>query len=301
MLEVIMTALYNLAVVLLLSPLFEGIMRKTRAFIHSRQGPPILQPYYDLMKMFAKQSSEVQENQIARYAPLACLVSILAAALFTPAGVAAPFGFAGDAIVLVYLLTVSAICIMLGGMATGSTYAYIGSCREMMLIMVVEPVLAITLITGAIKSGTLLLGGITDWYAAQGLTWSMAVAGLAFLLAAQSEIAKVPFDLAEAETELMEGPLIEFSGRNLAFFRWAFFSKQVIYASLFVEIFAPWPKTGSFLPDILLHLLKITIVLVIVELMANINPRLKINQAIPFFAGTILFALAGLAIAVIGG
>ncbi len=299
--QVVMTAFYNLAVVLLLSPLFDGIMRKTRAVIHSRQGPPILQPYYDLMKMFVKETSIAQENWIGRFAPLVCLISILAAALFTPVGVAAPFGFAGDAIVLVYLLTVSAICIMLGGMATGSTYAYIGSCREMMLILVVEPVLAITLITGAVKSGTLLLGGITDWYAAQGLTWSMVVAGIAFLLATQAEIGKVPFDLAEAETELMEGPMIEFSGPNLALFRWAFFGKRVIYASLFVEIFAPWPKTGSFLIDILLHLLKITIVLLIVELMANINPRLKINQAIPFFAGTILFALAGMAIAIIGG
>ncbi len=296
-----MTALYNLVVVLLLSPLFEGVMRKTRAVIHSRQGPPVLQPYYDLMKLFVKETSEVQDNLIGRYAPLVCLASIMAAALFTPVGVAAPLGFAGDAIVLVYLLTVSAICIMLGGMATGSTYAYIGSCREMMLIMVVEPVLAITLITGAIKSGTLLLGGITDWYAAQGLTLSMVVAGVAFLFAAQAETAKLPFDLAEAETELMEGPLIEFSGRSLAFFKWAFFGKQVIFASLFVEIFAPWPKTGYLLPDIVMHLLKITIVLLIVELMANINPRLKINQAIPCFAGVILFALAGMAIAIMGG
>lgn len=297
---IVATAMYNIAAVLLLSPLLEGVMRKIRAVIHSRQGPPLFQPYYDLLKLFAKANSRVQDNFICRFAPIVCLASIIAAALFTPIGVTAPLGFAGDAIVLIYLLTVSAICVILGGMSTGSTYAYIGSCREMMLIMVVEPVLAITLITGAIKSGTLLLGGITDWYVSQGLTLSMVIAGLAFLLAAQAETAKLPFDLAEAETELMEGPFIEFSGRSLAFYKWSFFGKQVIFASLFVQIFVPWFATGYMLLDILIHLLKITIVLVVVELMANINPRLKINQAIPFFTGVIVFALAGMVIAILG-
>lgn len=293
-------ALFNIAVVLIFSPLLDGIMRKVRAVIHSRQGPPLLQSYYDLMKLLIKEDSQSQDNFIARYAPAVCLSSIIAAALFTPIGTAAPMGFAGDALVLIYLLTISATCIILGGIATGSIYASVGSCREMMLITVVEPVLAIALITGAIQSGTLLLSGITGWYLSHGVTLSMVIAGLSFLIVAQAEAAKLPFDLAEAETELMDGPLMEYSGPKLAFFKWAFLGKQVIFASLFVDIFIPWLTTGFVLLDMLIHLLKITLVLVLIEIVANISPRLKINQAIPFFTGVIVFALAGMVIAVLG-
>jgi formate hydrogenlyase subunit 4 len=221
------------------------------------------------------------------------------AALFTPMGTAAPLGFAGDALVLVYLLTMSAVFVILGGMASGNPYAYLGANREMMLLLVVEPVLAISLLTGALKAHSLVLSQIIN-YAASHPAYSLIVAGIAFFLVIQPEMAKVPFDLAEAETELMEGPFIEYSGRKLALFKWAFYAKQVVFISLFAGVFLPWPMTGFSPLGIVLNLIKVFVLVVVAELISAVNPRLKIDQAIKYFAGVIAFALIGMALAVMG-
>lgn len=299
MLKVIVFGFINIVVALVLAPLFEGIMRKIRAVVHSRQGPPILQPYYDLAKLLLKEDHQVSDNFLFKIAPVFCLGTVILAALFTPMVTQAPLGFAGDALVLVYLLTMSAIFIILGGMASGNPYAFLGSNREMMLLLVVEPVLAITVLTCALKAHSLVLGKISA-FVAGGPTFSLVIAGLAFFLVIQPEMAKVPFDLAEAETELMEGPFIEYSGRKLALFKWAFYAKQVVFVSLFAGIFLPWPKINIVPLDILFNLLKILVLFVVVEVIALVNPRLKIDQAIKYFAGVIVFALAGMALALLG-
>lgn len=299
MLRLILIGVLNILIVLLLSPLYEGVMRKVRAGIHSRQGPPILQPYYDLAKLMLKDDQEAEGNFLFKSAPVLCLGSIILVALFTPMGTTAPLGFAGDALVLVYLLTMSAVFIILGGMASSNPYAYLGANREMMLLLVVEPVLAISLLTGAIKAHSLLLSDISSFIGGDP-AFSMIVAGLAFFLVIQPEMAKVPFDLAEAETEIMEGPLIEYSGRKLAFFKWAFWGKQVIIVSLFAQIFLPWLQTSYTPVNIIINLLKVLVLVVVVELIATLNPRLKIEQAIKYFAGVIIFALAGMALALLG-
>jgi Formate hydrogenlyase subunit 4 len=299
MLKMTLIGVLNILIVLLLSPLYEGIMRKVRAVVHSRQGPPILQPYYDLAKLILKDDQEAEGNFLFKSAPILCLGSIILVSLFTPMGTAAPLGFAGDALVVVYLLTMSAVFIILGGMASGNPYAFLGANREMMLLLVVEPVLVISLLTGAINAHSLLLSDISRFIAGTP-TFSMAVAGLAFFLVIQPEMAKVPFDLAEAETEIMEGPFIEYSGRKLAFFKWAFWGKQTIIVSIFAQIFLPWLRTGFTAVDIIINLLEVLVLVVIVELIADLNPRLKIDQAIKFFAGIIVFALAGMALALLG-
>lgn len=300
MLRIFLMSLLNIGIVLALSPLLEGIMRKIKARIHSRVGPPLVQPYYDLAKLFLKTDQETSGDYVQRSAPLVCLGSVLLAALFTPMGAAAPLGFAGDAIVLVYLLTISAVSIILGGMTSGSPFAFVGANREMMLLLVVEPVLVITLFTGAAQAHSLVLSQISGWYLENGISLSLVVAGVAFFFAIQAEMAKIPFDLAEAETELMEGPFIEFSGRKLALFKWAMYAKQVVFASLFVEMFFPWPKTGVLVLDIIINLVKVLFVGVLVEVVAAVNPRLKIEQAIKYFAGVVAFALIGMALAIAG-
>ncbi len=298
MFKIVLIGILNILIVLLLSPLYEGVMRKVRAVVHSRQGPPVLQPYYDLGKLMLKDDQQVEGNFLFKSAPLLCLGSIILVALFIPMGTAAPLGFTGDALVLVYLLTMSAVFVILGGMASSNPYAFLGANREMMLLLVVEPVLAISLLTVAVKAHSLLISNMSGFIAGN-ITISMIVAGLAFFLVIQPEMAKIPFDLAEAETEIMEGPFIEYSGRKLAFFKWAFWGKQVIFMSLFARIFLPWQT--SFTPvNIILNLLEVLVLAVVVELIASLNPRLKVEQAIKYFAGVIVFALAGMALALLG-
>jgi formate hydrogenlyase subunit 4 len=129
---------------------------------------------------------------------------------------------------------------------------------------------------------------------------SLIICAVAFFLALQPELAKLPFDQAEAEQEIMEGPLIEYSGRKLALLKWSMYSKQVVFLALFVGGFIPWPKSGLLVVDILITLVKVLVAAVLVEVIAQVFPRLKINQAIRYFAVVIVVALTGLMLAIMG-
>jgi formate hydrogenlyase subunit 4 len=291
---------FNVLLVLLAAPLLDGVLRKVRARIHSRQGPPVLQTYYDLAKLMVKEDQSAVNNFIFNAAPVVCLGSVLLAALFVPMGGVIPLGFAGDMLVLVYILTLAPVCICLGGMASGSPYAYVGVSREIMLLMVVEPVLAVTLIATAIKAHSLMLVHCIDRYVSGPPDISLIIGAIAFFLILQPEVGKVPFDLAEAEQEIMEGPLIEYSGRKLALLKWSMYSKQIVLIALLVGAFVPWPKTGLLPLDIVVTLVKIFIAAVLVEVIAQVFPRLKINQAIRYFGIVIAVALTGLVLAIMG-
>jgi formate hydrogenlyase subunit 4 len=296
----ILVGVFNILLVLLAAPLLDGILRQVKARLHSRQGPPLLQPWYDLAKLMVKDDQGGANNFIFAAAPVVCLGSVLLASLFIPMGGLVPLGFAGDALVLIYVLTIAPICMCLGGMSSGSPFAYIGVNREVMMLMVVEPVLAITLIGSAIKGHSLLLADSINRYVAHLPALSLIVCGIAFFLAVQLEVAKLPFDLAEAEQEIMEGPLIEYSGRKLALLKWSLYGKLIVFLVLFVETFLPWPKVGNLPLDILITLVKVLVAAVLVEIVAQVFPRLKIAQTMRYFAGVVGFALAGLVLAVMG-
>jgi len=291
---------FNVLAVLLAAPLLDGILRQVRARIHSRQGPPVLQTYYDLAKLMVKEDQSAVNDFIFNAAPVVSLASILLAALFIPMGGVVPLGFAGDALVLVYILTLAPVCLCLGGMASGSPYAYVGASREVMLLMVVEPVLAVALIAAAVKANSLLLANCIERYVSSPPDISLILCTIAFFLALQPEVSKVPFDLAEAEQEIMEGPLVEYSGRKLALLKWSMYSKQIVFIALLAGVFIPWPKT-AFLPlNVVLTLVKVLVIAVLVEVIALVFPRLKINQAIRYFAIVIAVALTGLVLAILG-
>jgi formate hydrogenlyase subunit 4 len=291
---------FNVVLVLLAAPLLDGFLRKVRARIHSRQGPPVLQTYYDLAKLMVKEDQKGANSFLFDAAPVACLSSVLLAALFIPMGGVVPLGFAGDILVLIYILTLAPVFMCLGGMASGSPYAYVGVNREVMLLMVVEPVLAVALISTAIKANSLILSECIERYASSPPEISLIIGAVAFFLILQPEVSKVPFDLAEAEQEIMEGPLIEYSGRKLALLRWSMYSKQIVLIALFAGAFIPWPRTGMLVLDIVVTLIKIFIAAVLVEVIAQVFPRLKINQAIRYFAVVVAVALTGLIFAVMG-
>ena len=145
--------LLNVAAALFLSPLCEGIMRKLRAAIHSRIGPPITQPYWDLLKLLGKEDLRSTGGVVYASLPALTLGSVLLLAALIPMGTAPPLAFAGDMIVVLYVAAMSGVLIMLTGFASASPYASIGSSREMMMLLSVEPILAIALAVGAFKAG----------------------------------------------------------------------------------------------------------------------------------------------------
>jgi len=297
---VLLQCLLNVAIALLLSPLYEGVLRKVRAAIHSRIGPPITQPYWDLLKLLGKE--DLRSGGGAVYASLPPLVlgSLLLLATLVPMGAAAPLSFAGDMIAVLYVAAMSSVLVMLNAFASGSPYAYVGSSREMMMALSVEPILAIALTVGAFKAGTLALGGMVAFQVQNGPSISMTIAGLAFFLALQAQSGKLPFDIAEADQEIMGGPLVEQSGPRLALLRWAMWTKQLVLAFLLVEVFLPWPRFGILPADLAASGVKVLVVLLLVAVVDVVNPRLRIDQAMGYYVRVALSSLSALAFAVIG-
>jgi formate hydrogenlyase subunit 4 len=201
---------------------------------------------------------------------------------------------------VLYVAAISAVLVMLTGFGSASPYASVGSSREMMTLLTVEPVMAVALVVGAVKAGTLSTAGIVAWQVEHGPSISTAIAGVAFLLAIQAQAGKLPFDIPEADQEIMGGSLIEQSGPRLAVFRWALWAKQLVFAFLLVELFVPWPRVGILPLDLLFALVKVALVLVLVALVDAVNPRVRIDQAMGYYLRVAFSSLAALAFAVIG-
>lgn len=292
--------LYNLLFVLLLAPLFQGLTRKLRARLHSRQGPPILQPCRDLLKLASKEAVQVSGDPVYRLAPALVLTGALTAALLVPLGARAPLAFAGDGLVLIYLLTFSAIGTALAGLASRSPFAGAGASRELMLLLVVEPVLAAAFFTFGARAGSLSIADIGQAIGGIGFAPSLVIAAVTAFLALQAESAKLPFDIAEAETELIGGPFVEYSGKPLAAFTWALMMRQVVLASFFVSLFGHWPEGDLVWLGLLLHPVRVLAVLALTEVVAVLTPRLRIGQAIRVYEGAGVLALAGLLVAIYG-
>lgn len=293
-------ALVNVAIALALAPLVEGVLRKFKALIHSRIGPPITQPYLDLFKLLGKEDLRASPSRLAVVAPALALGSVLVLATLVPMGTDAPFGRAGDVIVVIYVASLSAVLLILAAFSTGSPYASVGGSREMMMLLAVEPVMAVALVVLALKAGALGTADILAWQVHGGPTVSTVLAGVALFLALQGQAGKLPFDIAEADQEIMGGPLIEFSGPRLALLRWTVWAKQLVFAFLLVELFVPWPRSGLYPADLALSLVKVMVVLVLVALVDVVNPRLRVEQAMRYYFRVALWAVAALAFAVIG-
>lgn len=218
----IVGGLANVGVVLLIAPLCEGLLRKVTACLQSRRGPPLWQPYIDLLKLLGKEDIESGESpRLQRFVARLSLAAVLTVACLVPMGFPAPMNGAGDVILLIYLLTLCGICTLLGGLAAGSTYSLLGIGREMMTMIALEPLFAIALLVGAVHVRSFRLDAVLNGsvYAAEGIPWSGLILLVVMVLSFQAFVQRVPFDMSAAETEIMEGPLMEYSGPKLALFK----------------------------------------------------------------------------------
>jgi formate hydrogenlyase subunit 4 len=291
----------NLFIALGLSPLFEGVARKLRATVHSRIGPPVIQPYYDLLKLLGKEQIQPSGMYLARLAPWVCFSIIATAALLVPMGtINAPLGAFGDSILFIYIITLVAVTLIITATASESPFAFVGASREMMMHLTVEPVLVITLLTAAVNAHSFVMGDMVNWYYFNGPSLSMIAATIFLFLALQAQVGKLPFDIAEADQEVMGGPFIEQSGPQYALLRWMMMAKQIIFASLFVQVFIPWPRTGNLAFDVIIHLAKVLVLVIIIGVIDVVNPRLRIDQSIKYYLILAFLSLSGIAFAVIG-
>lgn len=274
-------ALIQAAILLFLTPLFTGISRQIRATMHSRRGPGIWQDYRDLFKLLKRQEvAPAQSGIIFRIMPWVLLSSMLLVAMTLPVfTLTSPFGGAGDIITLLYLFALFRFFFALSGLDTGSPFAGIGASRELTLGVLVEPTLILGLLVVALIAGSTNIGTISATLTAG---WSSPTATLLALLACGFacfiEMGKIPFDVAEAEQELQEGPLTEYSGSGLALVKWGIGLKQVVVAELFLAIFIPFGKAvemtvGALTLALCLMLIKLLVIFVLASLFENTLAR----------------------------
>jgi hydrogenase-4 component C len=298
---VALKAVAYLALVLFAAPLLEGVMRKVKAVVHSRKGPPVLQPYLDLAKLLVKEDVVSQGGAVARFAAPAAFGCVVAAAFFVPFGVGAPAAAAGDLFVFLYLVTLSTTCVVAAGLTQASPFSHLGSSREMMLLIVAEAVIVISLLGAAVSAHRALPSALVG----SPFRWSSLVGLACYLLAMQALVGKLPFDIPEAEQELMEGPFIEYSGPSLALFKWTFYVKQLVFGSLFFNVFVGWPRlegAGAFgaLVNFSVNFAAVVALGLVVVLVDATNPRVRIDQSLRFFGGLAAIAAVGVGLAAFG-
>ena len=237
-------AILQALLLLLLAPLYSGFARVMRAKMHSRQGPPLMQNYRDITKLMTRQEvvSE-QAGWIFRVTPYLNLGCMFLAAMIIPSlTTASPLEAAGDLILIVYLFALPRFFFAVAGLESGSTLGGIGARRELLVSALVEPILLLVIFVMALLAGTTNLGRISTEVATGAFPYSLAyLLGMAaFAFAAYIEMGKLPFDLGEAEQEVQEGPLAEYSGRSLAILKWSIYLKQLVLVALFLALFIPF-------------------------------------------------------------
>lgn len=248
--SLLLVGLLQALTALALAPLFSGVARVWRAKMHNRRGPSLFQNYRDLAKLMKRQEVVSQQaGWVFRATPYITLASMLTLAALLPiVTTQSPLGPAGDLILVVYLVALARFFFSLSGLDTGSSFGGIGAKRELLMAVLIEPVLVLVLLVMALLAGSTNLGVISTKVASGQIPYytSVWLGMLAFAFAAYVEMGKLPFDVAEAEQELQEGPLTEFSGRALALMKWGVYLKQVLLVALFLAVFLPF---GNALPS----------------------------------------------------
>jgi len=320
--EVMGVAIAIVVVGVIAGLLLKGIDRKLAAFMQSRIGPPIAQPLYDILKLMQKQT--IIPSTAVRWlftgAPVVALASGIVLLLYISLSYVCYItgihsAIQGDLIVVIYLILIPSICIISGAFASGSPYASIGAQREMVILMSTELPIAVVVVSIAWHVADSMYNPFALNSLFEYTFWNHAGAFgilggilllLAMILVLPAEMSKVPFDQAEAETEIAEGVLVEYSGKLLAFLLLTDAVKALSLSSLIVILFFPYTFTNLFglslsiggysispLVEVAFFLVKIIIVYSVgVTALRVIMARLKISQVAKLF----LFAVSAISI-----
>ncbi|KJF87468.1 hydrogenase 3 membrane subunit [Photobacterium phosphoreum] len=283
----IVLAIVQAILMLMLAPLATGFSRVIRAKIHSRQGPGVLQDYRDIAKLLRRQSvAPANSGFIFWIMPWVLVVTMLLIGMALPTVTqVSPFPISGDIITDIYLLAIFRFFFALSGIDSNSMFAGMGSSRELTLGILVEPILILAIVVVALSVGTTDLGYIS--HALANNTWhhplTIILAGIVCAFALFIEMGKVPFDSAEAEQELQEGPVTEYSGSALAMVKLGLGLKQLVVAQLFLAIFIPWGKAsslsfGGLFSATIILLIKLFVVFLIAGLVENTMARVRFTQ-----------------------
>ncbi|TAK83338.1 MAG: formate hydrogenlyase [Betaproteobacteria bacterium] len=243
----LLVQLVQMSVVLALAPLLTGFVRKLKAHLLRRQGPPLIQPYRDLLRLLRKEVVLAESaSWVFRVAPyLVFAATWVAAALVPTFATGLVFSYAADMIAIVALLGSARFMLALAGLDVGTSFGGIGSSREMMIASLAEPAMLMVVFTVSLMAGSTQLSSIAASMQSPevGLRVSLALALVGLVMVAIAENARIPVDNPATHLELTmvhEAMILEYSGRHLALIEAASYLKLLLYISVIACVFFPW-------------------------------------------------------------
>ena len=263
----------QMLLVLGLAPLLVGFVRKVKARLLRRQGPPLIQPYRDLIRLLRKDLVlATSASWLFRAIPyLIFAATWVAAALVPTFATGLMFSWSADLIVIIALLGLARFFLALAGLDVGTSFGGIGSSREVMIASLAEPAMLMIVFTLALAAGSTQLSTMAEYLASgeAGLRFSLGLALIALIIVAIAENARIPVDNPATHLELTmvhEAMVLEYSGRHLALIDLSAELKLLLYVSLIACLFMPW---GIAAPDVGLEALLIGVIAYIAKLTAG--------------------------------
>ncbi|MBN1781464.1 NADH-quinone oxidoreductase subunit H [bacterium] len=282
--------------------------RKVTARVQWRVGPPLLQPFWDFVKLLGKETvvPRGSARTVFLMAPLLGFSAVALVSTILWSTIVHPeTGFVGDLIVVLYLLMIPSMAVILGGFASKNPIASLGASREMKLILgyelpfILACLVAVIHTEGSIRLGEIIIYQNPETYGPVGAKLSGILAIIVCVMVVQAKLTCVPFDIPEAETEIMSGPFVEYSGPPLAVYKLTRMMMLITLPVFLVILFLGGMHFQGW--AILWSILKVLLFLVLVTLIRNTNPRVRIDQAVRFFWGPMtVIAVAAVILALTG-
>ena len=290
-------------IIIIFSPLIQGIIKKFKAGLQGRVGAGILQPYYDIIRLLKKEMvlSSVT-SWIFKVTPYIVFISTIVAAMMVPVIITkSSFSIMGDVIVLIYIFALGKFFMALAALDAGTAFGGEGSSREMIVSILVEPMIMLCIFTVAITAGSTNIARIAE---PQGFifTPSHVLALLAFMIAIIADTGRIPVDNPDTHLELTmihEGMLLEYSGKYLALMEWSHYMKQMLLFTLAADMFFPVGiahniETSSLIVSSGVYSLKILFMAGIMAIVESTRAKMRFFQLPSLLGGSFVLAVLSL-------
>jgi formate hydrogenlyase subunit 4 len=296
----------QMLLVLVLSPLLTGFVRKAKARMLRRQGPSVFQPYRDLLRLMRKEVVLADNaSWLFRVTPyLIFATTWVAAALIPTFATGLLFSWTADLIAIVALLGSARFFLALAGMDVGTSFGGIGSSREVMIATLAEPAMLMIVFCLALVAGSTQLSTVATHMASPhvGLRVSLAMAMIALIMVAIAENGRIPVDNPATHLELTmvhEAMVLEYSGRHLAMIEFAASLKLLLYISLIVCVFAPWQLAilgagpMAYVGGAAVYLAKLAIAGFLLALFETATAKMRVFRVPEFLGAALMLGLLG--------
>ncbi len=306
----------QVATIVLGAPLVSGVIAQVEARLQGRRGPRILQPYYDLAKLFRKETVVSEDaSWVFLVAPIVAFVCYLVVPLLIPVltTYGLPLGYMGDILGGGFILALAGFSVALAGTESGAPYAQLGSSRAMTFGALVEPTILFVVFAVALITGTDLpyaLAATVRSSASEMVRPAHVLAALAFFLVVLVDTGRIPVETHTGTLEfgmIDEARTLEHSGAPLALRKWGAAMKQLILYTILINVFvAPWGLAGTgnltsvslAIPSLLGKAIVLGCVFAVID---NLFSKLRLFKITEFIASAFLLAVLAVLVYYVGG